>query len=206
MGMVAPVAPIGHSGAVKAYCSRVGFAACPGQRVAGSHNPSAAQATTALSLCGSESALATLVQVRLSVPMTFDALTVCSWYGTFCAIAGVDSFDERAALAGLPSIDSISLLPVLLGQTNDNNRINAASNTRRRSLALGSEPTDGFKNGSTVAGWIVEEEDGSMYKLILGKWDQSTWVGPHFPNASTDFEPSYFVENCTIGTKIGCLL
>ena len=105
-------------------------------------------------------------------------------------------------MAGLPPIDSVSLLPVL--RSSGDGKL---PQQRRRSLALGSEPTDGHKNGTTVAGWIAEDQSGAIFKLILGSWDQSTWVGPHFPNASTNFEPSDFVENCTIpGVKIGCLL
>ena len=138
---------------------------------------------------------------------------LCSWYSTFCEIAGIDPTDHRAALAGLPPIDSISLVPVLRGEVSSS----VTAGKRRLSLALGSEPTDGFKNGSTVAGWIAEEEEdddddkggqgGAIFKLILGSWDQSTWVGPHFPNSSTNFEPADFVEHCTIpGKKIGCLL
>ena len=50
-------------------------------------------------------------------------------------------------------------------------------------------------------------QGGAIFKLILGSWDQSNWVGPHFPNASTNFEPADFVEHCTIpGKKIGCFL
>ena len=37
------------------------------------------------------------------------------WYGTFCALAGVVATDHRAALAKLPPIDSISMVPVLMG-------------------------------------------------------------------------------------------
>eukprot|EP01043_Picozoa_sp_COSAG02_P082824 COSAG02_NODE_20969_length_808_cov_0.705219_1_plen_153_part_00 len=144
-------------------------------------------------------AVITLIDCHCLVPC------ICSWYATFCAIAGVDATDHRAALAGLPPVDSISLLPVLLsiGGGNDGE----LPPRRRLSLALGSEPTDGHKNGTTVAGWIAEEESGAIFKLLLGSWDQSTWVGPHFPNASTNFEPYDYVDNCTIpGVKTGCLL
>merc|ERR1719265_2640561 len=42
-------------------------------------------------------------------------VTAWDWYGTFAALAGVDSFDHRAALAGLPPVDSMDLSEVLLG-------------------------------------------------------------------------------------------
>eukprot|EP01051_Picozoa_sp_SAG22_P031893 SAG22_NODE_13161_length_416_cov_1.520505_1_plen_128_part_01 len=38
------------------------------------------------------------------------------WYATFCSFAGVDATDHRAAVAGLPPIDSIDMTPVLLGK------------------------------------------------------------------------------------------
>lgn len=77
-------------------------------------------------------------------------VAVWDWYATFCDIAGVDATDHRAAAAGLPPIDSVSFLKVLLGQQ----QLAEASGELRQTLALGSEPTDGFANGSTVAGWI----------------------------------------------------
>ena len=38
-----------------------------------------------------------------------------SRYGTFSELAGIDPTDWRAAAAGLPPIDSHSLVPVLMG-------------------------------------------------------------------------------------------
>ena len=37
------------------------------------------------------------------------------WYATFCALAGVDKTDTRAAAAGLPPVDSVDLWPMLSG-------------------------------------------------------------------------------------------
>ena len=39
------------------------------------------------------------------------------WYATFCAMAGCDPVDSRAARYNLPAIDSINMLPLLLGET-----------------------------------------------------------------------------------------
>ena len=36
-------------------------------------------------------------------------------YATFCALAGVDPTDQRAAATGLPPIDSIDMTEVLIG-------------------------------------------------------------------------------------------
>ena len=120
------------------------------------------------------------------------------WLTAAAARAGVDPFDHRAKAAGLPPIDSISLAPVLLG------RAIAAAPTRT-SIALGTEPTDGFPLGMTVGGWIQTEPDGSMYKLMVGPHHAACWVGPHFPNRTTNFEVQDFVVNCTVGAKKACL-
>ena len=39
------------------------------------------------------------------------------WYATFCAIAGVDPKDERAAKNNLPSIDSMNMWSLISGET-----------------------------------------------------------------------------------------
>ena len=39
------------------------------------------------------------------------------WYATFCAIAGCDPVDSRAAQYNLPAIDSINMYPLLMGET-----------------------------------------------------------------------------------------
>lgn len=51
-----------------------------------------------------------------------DYIHVCDWYATFCHLAGVDSFDERAAAAGLPPTDGINQWPLLSGQVHSGNR------------------------------------------------------------------------------------
>jgi arylsulfatase B len=44
-----------------------------------------------------------------------DYVHLADWYATFCALAGVDPHDERAASAGLPAVDSINMWPLLSG-------------------------------------------------------------------------------------------
>ena len=53
------------------------------------------------------------------------------WYGTLCALAGVDPYDARAAAAGLPAVDSHDLSRVLVG-TN--------LTSPRTELPLGTDP------------------------------------------------------------------
>lgn len=54
------------------------------------------------------------------------------WYATFCALAGVDATDARAAAAGLPPVDSIDQSAMLLGTR--------GAVPPRRELALSTEP------------------------------------------------------------------
>ena len=62
----------------------------------------------------------------------FDGL-VTGWdmYATFCAFAGVDSTDHRAALAGLPPIDSVDMSAVFLG---------ARATSPRKEIPVGNGP------------------------------------------------------------------
>lgn len=64
------------------------------------------------------------------------------WYGTFCYLAGIDSFDQVAAAAGLPPVDSVNQWPYLSGETNY---------PPRNFIILGSaDPTPGIRSGITV--------------------------------------------------------
>lgn len=45
-----------------------------------------------------------------------DYIHISDWYATFCAIAGVDPFDTRAAKAKLPPVDGIDQSSLLLGE------------------------------------------------------------------------------------------
>ena len=97
---------------------------------------------------------------------------------TFCALAGVDATDHRAAAADLPPIDSHSLVPVILG----------TGRGSRSEILLGTEPRKSslYPEGTTINGLISEDEDGKLYKLLTGAIQESGWTGPHYPNSSTD--------------------
>lgn len=94
------------------------------------------------------------------------------WYPTFCALAGVDPSDARAAAASLPPVDGLDLWPVLSG---------ANASSGRRLHFLGS--SDGTPDkGNTIVQGVIRAVDG--YKLLLGDANPSFWQGPVFPNAS----------------------
>ena len=86
---------------------------------------------------------------------------IADWYGTFCALAGVDARDETAAAAGLPPVDSFDLWPMLSGAT---------ATSPRRSILVSEE--------TLVAGrW--------KYVRPHTRLREAAWGGPAYPNAST---------------------
>lgn len=115
-------------------------------------------------------------------------LGLWDFYGTFCALAGADPTDHRAAAAGLPPVDSYNLWPLLSGSN---------STSPRAELALGSAglyaPWDG---GATVQGLIAPP-----WKLLIGELGQNIWQSPVYPNASTAWRDTPF----SCGEAPGCL-
>jgi hypothetical protein len=66
---------------------------------------------------------------------------------TFCSIAGVEVFDHRAALAGLPPVDGLDLWPYLSG---------AVTTSPRKEVFADSQPF----------GVLLMEIDGHKWKLF----------------------------------------
>ena len=102
-------------------------------------------------------------------------VALADWYATFCALAGVDPTDQRAAAADLPKIDSLNMWPMLSGQ----NRTSP-----RTVIPL----SPGLISGD--------------YKILVGEITQAGWTGPQYPNKTNPrggIEPS---ENCR---DTGCL-
>ena len=50
-----------------------------------------------------------------SATMLTSANALIDWYATFCRLAGVDVYDERAAVAGLPQPDSHDVWDLIIG-------------------------------------------------------------------------------------------
>lgn len=147
-------------------------------------------------------------------------------YATFAELAGVDPTDHRAALAGLPPIDSVSMVPVIFGKTVQNRpRMELAIGTEPRPSNLSTAPPcasislprtyDDSLHGaalpsaregncSSVIGLIVDEGDDGLWKLITGDEKQYVWTGPHYPNSSTDFnsQDPVYTKHCG---NTGCL-
>lgn len=150
--------------------------------------------------------------------ITYNGLvTAWDWYATFASLAGVDATDHRAALAGLPPIDSHDLSAVLLGTRLKSPRkeipIGAQPALSNLSTAppchsYGSSPIydnpfwelpDG--NCTTVTGLIVDEGANGLWKLMTGDEKQYVGTGPHYPNSTTDFDSQdpIFIKHCGNG-------
>ena len=118
-------------------------------------------------------------------------LAAWDFYATFCALAGVDPTDHRAAAAGLPPVDSFNLWPLISG---------ANSTSPRAELALGSaglySPWDGSTGRAAVQGLIQ-----MPYKLLIGDLGENIWQSPVYPNSSTSWPDTPF----SCGDAPGCL-
>jgi arylsulfatase I/J len=119
---------------------------------------------------------------------------LADFYATFCALAGVDPADARAAAAGLPPIDSLDLSAVLMGT-------NATS--PRTEIAIGSSDDSDHAGNTLVVGVI----DSAGWKLLLGNVDPAFFQGPVYPNISTAAAPEPHLKcgDPNDGSGPGCL-
>jgi hypothetical protein len=67
-------------------------------------------------------------------------VTVWDWYATFCAFAGVDPTDHRAALAKLPPLDSYDHSPMIMGKNNTSPRTEIPIGTEPRASNISTAP------------------------------------------------------------------
>ena len=101
---------------------------------------------------------------------------IADWYSTFCALAGVDPTDKKAAEAKLPPIDSLNMWPLISGQN---------STSPRTDIPI--------SNATLISG---------DYKILIGGVSQNGWTGPVYPNSSDPNAAVKGVENCG---DTGCL-
>ncbi len=90
---------------------------------------------------------------------------IADWYGTLCALAGVDPTDHWAAASGLPPVDSVDVWPMLSGQ----------NLTSPRTTIL------------VTKDLLVHDR----WKFVRGgaQMIEAAWGGPHYPNATTASDP-----------------
>ena len=97
---------------------------------------------------------------------------VADWYATFCALAGVDPTDHRAANANLPPIDSLNMWPLISGQNSTSPRVDIP-----------------ISNSTLISG---------DYKILVGNVHEAGWTGPVYPN-TTKAPGIATMEDCESG-------
>ena len=109
--------------------------------------------------------VAHLVRTEITPPSNFHQCTV--YYLTSEA---AEDEDLRAAAANLPPLDSISMVPVILG----------TGKGSRNEILLGTEPRKSalYPAGTTINGLLSEDEEGNLWKLLTGGILESGWTGP----------------------------
>ena len=108
--------------------------------------------------------------------MTEGYIHIADWYATFCALAGVDPTDERAAKANLPPIDSLNMWPLISGQNSTSPRTDVP-----------------ISNATLISG---------DYKILTGDVKLAGWTGPVYPNNTHPQGGIQGVEHCG---ETGCL-
>lgn len=108
---------------------------------------------------------------------------IADWFSTLCALAGVSPFDDRAASAGLPPIDSINQWDYISGKRHDSPRTTAQ-----------------LSRSAYLKGRL---------KLLTGNIEFACWGSKVYPNASAGAAPKYgpFGSPCnsTLRCGDGCL-
>jgi arylsulfatase B len=94
-------------------------------------------------------------------------------YPTFCALAGVDPTDARAAAAGLPPVTGHNLWPLISG---------ANATSPRTEVYLGDTDT-GAQTGNTVLQGLINASSGM--KVLVGEMWWSSWPPPQSPDRNT---------------------
>lgn len=95
---------------------------------------------------------------------------IADWYATFCSIAGVNPFDEVAADAGLPVIDSINMWPLISGQVTESPR------------------TDVMISDHTYI--------SGNFKLMTGLYQYAVWQAAIWPDSQTDEDTKSVQLDC----------
>ena len=102
---------------------------------------------------------------------------IADWFGTLCALAGVSPFDDRAASAGLPQIDSINQWEYLSGKRQDSPRTTAQ-----------------LSRSAYLKGRL---------KLLTGTIEFACWGGQIYPNASAGQATGPFDSPCNSTLRCG---
>lgn len=123
-------------------------------------------------------------------------------YSTFCALAGVDPTDDRAAAVSLPPIDGYNMWPWLSG---------AATVSPRTEVPVASDAVEAnlYQLGHMTVVQAIVRNDG--WKLLIGATGQNIWTGPQYPNTTTNWIDKPYqcgipaFANYPVTGKGGCL-
>lgn len=129
-------------------------------------------------------------------------ITGWDWYATFVhGIAGLDPTDKEASAAGLPPIDSVDQWPYLSGQTSVPPRTEVPFGTSRNPKDIWCTQS----NNIDVHTVIQTDQNGHLFKLIVGQGPFAVWSGPQTPNETTHEHPNpgSVFDDC--GFELGCL-
>ena len=126
-------------------------------------------------------------------------VTAWDWYASYAYLAGVDPFDNLAKRAGLPPVDSVNVIPYLLGQN---------QTVPRNEVIIGdTSALAPNQAGTTLVGGLISGD----FKLIVGAksrlWGVNQYVitGQNWPNKSSHLVPLLHSKKCTRDPKQGCL-
>lgn len=114
------------------------------------------------------------------------------WYATIAGLAGVDPSDSGAS--GMPATDSIDQWDYISGAQENSSRTELLLASAYAACAVGGKCQHGTPTGS--AALIM-----GNYKLVRNSQQYCFWMGPVYPNASTDHKNE---ADCTCGSQ-GCL-
>eukprot|EP00611_Tribonema_gayanum_P006377 TRINITY_DN15679_c0_g1_i1.p1 TRINITY_DN15679_c0_g1~~TRINITY_DN15679_c0_g1_i1.p1 ORF type:complete len:410 (-),score=31.52 TRINITY_DN15679_c0_g1_i1:415-1524(-) len=102
------------------------------------------------------------------------------WYTTFCALAGVDPTDTKAAAFGLPPVDGLDMWQYISGANDTSPRTEVVSGIQR--------------NGGIAAPQVVIDQQG--YKLMVGEVKSADWSEQIGPTATTPVKNKLSVLDC----------
>lgn len=116
---------------------------------------------------------------------------VADWYATYADLAGARSIkDEKAALVGLPPLDSLSCWGMISGE---------GDAVCRSEVPVGDTSAVAFDgDGQALVGALIQGE----YKIVLGAAnkgfhvDQDVTTGPLFPNKTDILLANFYPRVC----------
>ena len=135
------------------------------------------------------------------------------WYATFCRLAGVDAYDDRAAVAGLPQPDSHDVWDLITGANTTSPRYEwpitpLGEDTVREDC--GGDAAYMAEGKPPLARLSFEQSEGrcraaGRFKLLVGKVYQSGWCGQVHPNLTQPWDTfsRNSTEHCTHLIKEG---